>query len=56
MRRFQHVDLSSADVVAGAALCEPSSADFVTGAVLCGLEVSISWQAQYFVDLQVQIL
>ena len=59
----------SADFGAGTAVCEnlkcrfrgrswqaaPQSADFVAGAALCDLGVQISWQAQHFVNLEVQI-
>ena len=53
----------SADFVAGAALCEPSCADLVAGTALCepgagwapALDVQISWQAQHFVNLHMQI-
>ena len=57
----------SADFVAGAALREPSSADVVARAALCvpeslevhilcvNLEVHLLWQAQHFVNLEVQM-
>ena len=42
--------------VAGTARCDPRRADFVSGTALCVyLEVQISWQAQHFVNLEVQI-
>ena len=45
-----------ADFVAGAALCEPSGSDVRPGVGWApALDVQISWQAQHFVNLHVQI-
>ena len=49
------LDLQCADFVAGAALCESRCADSWQAQHFVNLDVQSAWQAQHFVNLDVQI-